>query len=314
MHRYYLAPDEEEPYRACQSKKFIGKIMFMCAVSRPILADDGTVVFDGKIGCFPFITEKFALRNSKHRAKGTPYNKAVESITREVIKDTIINKVPARSYTTNVPIALQDHADIPIFLILKHAKQVIPAIRQKWPEGVSKDIIIQQDNARPHIEDSDPQFRQAATQDGFNMKLIQQPPNSPDTNINDLGFFNAIQSLQHQRSCKTVDDLVKAVKDAFHELPPMTLNKVFLTLQGCLVEIMKVKGHNNYKIPHMGKDRLIREGTLPVNLEVSIELARESIQFLVENGQIRGIEQLVYRLGLQQLTGIEDEFASVSIL
>lgn len=69
--------------------------MFLCAVSRPIINDDGTVLFDGKIGCFPFTTQGEALRNSKHRPKGTLYTKAVDSITREVIKSTIIEKVPA---------------------------------------------------------------------------------------------------------------------------------------------------------------------------------------------------------------------------
>lgn len=192
-------------------------------------------------------------------------------------------------------------------------QQVIPAIKQKWPESASKNIFIQQDNAKPHIIDSDPDFRAAASADGFNIKLIQQPPNSPDTNINDLGFFNAIQSLQHRRVCRTIDDLVKAVQDAFHDLPAMTLNKVFLTLQCTLTEIMKHKGHNNFKTPHMGKDRLIREGTLPVCLDVPMELARESIDYLVQHGQIRGIEQLCVRLGMQQLTGIESEFASTSI-
>lgn len=58
---YYLALGEKKPYRACKSKRFIGKIMFLCAVSRPILRDDGTVLFDGKIGCFSFTTQQRAL-------------------------------------------------------------------------------------------------------------------------------------------------------------------------------------------------------------------------------------------------------------
>ncbi|XP_042059698.1 uncharacterized protein LOC121804255 [Salvia splendens] len=32
--RYYLLPDEEEPYRSCKSKRFITKVMFMCVVCR----------------------------------------------------------------------------------------------------------------------------------------------------------------------------------------------------------------------------------------------------------------------------------------
>lgn len=59
---------------------------------------------------------------------------------------------------------------------------------EKWPEGASKEIYIQQDNAKPHVKNSDPDFRAAANQNGFNITLVQQPPNSPDMNINDLGF------------------------------------------------------------------------------------------------------------------------------
>ena len=66
---------------------------------------------------------------------------------------------------------------------------ILPAIRQKWPEGASKTVYIQQDNAKPHILNNDPIFREAANQGGFNIHLIQQPPNSPDMNVLDLGFF-----------------------------------------------------------------------------------------------------------------------------
>lgn len=58
----------------------------------------------------------------------------------------------------------------------------------KVAKGFSKHIYIQQDNAKPHLSAHDPDFMQAANTDGFNMQLICQPPNSPETNINDLGF------------------------------------------------------------------------------------------------------------------------------
>ncbi|KAL8546352.1 hypothetical protein ACS0TY_006173 [Phlomoides rotata] len=50
-----------------------------------------------------------------------------------------------------------------------------------------------------------------------------------------------------------VDDIVKNVLLSFQNLIVITLNNVFLSLQNCLVEIMKVKGHNNFKVSHMGK-------------------------------------------------------------
>lgn len=38
-----------------------------------------------------------------------------------------------------------------------------------------------------------------------------QPPYSPDFNVLDLGYFRAIQTLQHKEAPKTVDELVRAV-------------------------------------------------------------------------------------------------------
>ncbi|XP_057789551.1 uncharacterized protein LOC131006397 [Salvia miltiorrhiza] len=239
---------------------------------RPLIADDGTVLFDGKIGIFPFTIQVPAKRNSRNRQAGTLETKAIESITNEVIKDCLINKI-------------------------------IPAIMAKWPEGASKDIFIQQDNARPHILDSDPDFRKAASQRGFNIRLTQQPPNSPDCNVNDLGWFRAIQSLQHETACKTVDELLQAVVDSFEKLSPHTLNNVFLSLQGCMMEIMKFKGHNCYKIPHMGKEALRRSNQLPQNLEVPVELIQGCIDYLNEMGSQDGITEIVQSLGLDEIEG-----------
>ena len=46
-----------------------------------------------------------------------------------------------------------------------------------------------------------------------------QPPNSRDLNILDLGFFSAIQSLQHKACPKTIEDLVAVVEESFEIYP-----------------------------------------------------------------------------------------------
>ena len=91
--RFYLAPGEQEPHRTCQNKQFISKIMFMCAVSRPLFGVNGEVLFDGKIGIFPFTEQVAAKRSSKNRKAGTLETKAIESITKDVTRDCFINKV-----------------------------------------------------------------------------------------------------------------------------------------------------------------------------------------------------------------------------
>ncbi|XP_057798572.1 uncharacterized protein LOC131014581 [Salvia miltiorrhiza] len=283
--RWYLTPAEAEPHRACKNKKFIQKVMFSCAVCRPLFAQDGSVLFDGKIGIFPYTEMVAAKRSSKNRVAGTLEQKSIESITKDVVREGFI-------------------------------KQLVPAIKAKWPSFYSKDIFIQQDNARPHIRNDDLEFREVASSDGFNINIIHQPPNSPDTNINDLGWFRAIQSLQQETACFNVDDLVKAVVSSFEELDPMTLNCVFLSLQGCMLETLKVKGQNCYKLPHMKKGSLIRQDRLPLCLDVPQQLVSESIAHLEEKGEVEGIEELKQRLGIHEATldGIESQFNALMLL
>ena len=42
------------------------------------------------------------------------------------------------------------------------------------------------------IAHNDREFMEETTTNGFNIQLAQQPPNSPDMNVLDLGFFRSI--------------------------------------------------------------------------------------------------------------------------
>ncbi|VFQ93768.1 unnamed protein product [Cuscuta campestris] len=245
---FYALPEEPDPYRTTQSKSFIPKIMFLAAVGRPRYGEGGDVLWDGKIGIFPFTFEQEAQRSSKNRPAGTLETKAEPTVNRDVMK---------RMLLTNL----------------------IPAIKQKWP-GSSRDIIIQQDNAKPHVDGNDPEIVAAAQEGDWNIQLKFQPPNSPDLNVHDLGFFRSIDSVQDQTAPRSLTDLVKPVTTAFEELSHDKLNNVFLTLQGVMGEILSHNGGNQFKIPHMGKSKLARQGILPQNLGVSTEVYENAQKFL----------------------------------
>lgn len=167
--------------------------------------------------------------------------------------------------------------DIKEFLIGK----VLPRIRERWPqEDFGKTIYIQQDNARTHVDPRDEDFLAAASQHGFDIRLICQPPNSPDLNILDLGYFNAIQTLQHQVCPRTIQELVSAVENSFDEYSTKHVNRIFLTLQSCMQEIMKVQGENTYKIPHLKKAIMEKEGNLPSQMSCDRLLVRDVINYL----------------------------------
>jgi hypothetical protein len=238
--RYYLATDEKEPYRACKSKRFVTKVMFLVAVARPRFNVHKNEIFNGKICVLLLVYQKAAKRSSKNRAVGTMETKPIESVTKEVTKRFLIEKL-------------------------------YPAIREKWPRSPHQNdpikLFVQQDNARPHPDANDPELLKAGDEDGFHIRLIQQPPNIPDMNVLDLGFFRAIQSLQQQQSARNIDELIETVVKSFNDLSHEKLNDVFLTLQQCFIEVIKHRGGNDYRIPHMSKSRLRREGRNPVNIE-----------------------------------------------
>ncbi|KAL6499172.1 hypothetical protein OROHE_026200 [Orobanche hederae] len=121
-------------------------------------------------------------------------------------------------------------------------------------------------------------------------------PNMSNDQLNNIAQF----LLQGQSNGKPAVGRINetaAVDSSFKTLSHVALNKVFLTLQGVMVEIMKVRGHNNYTVPHMKKDALMRLNILPTDLEVEINLVRNCIEDLIEGGEAEGLGELMGSLG-----------------
>lgn len=55
--KYYLLPEEDDPYRTVQNKNCIGKLMFLGVLGQPMFDEHGNEVFSGKFGIFPFVKE-----------------------------------------------------------------------------------------------------------------------------------------------------------------------------------------------------------------------------------------------------------------
>ncbi|KAK9714134.1 hypothetical protein RND81_06G073900 [Saponaria officinalis] len=110
------------------------------------------------------------------------------------------------------------------------------------------------------------------------MDLQCQPSNSPDLNVNDLGFFRVIQTLQHEKAPTTVCQLVDVVLKAFYETSDHVLIYVWLSLMYCMNEILIDKGNNKYKLPQVGKVRLSRLGLLPTHVSPNKEVVIERMQ------------------------------------
>jgi hypothetical protein len=125
---YYLLLEEDITIRAVHNKNYIEKVMFLIAVARTRFDKAEKVTFSGKIGIWPFIKEISASRKSDNRPKGTLELKSIK-VNRDIMRQFLIEKV-------------------------------LPAIVEAWPaEDVGQIILIQQDNATPHILPNDHKFK-----------------------------------------------------------------------------------------------------------------------------------------------------------
>ena len=265
--KMYLTPRESEqqkaPVRRVKNKQDIMKVMFSAAVARPRYNDHGDCIFDGKIGIWPFVEQVAAQRSSVNKPQGTIETKPIN--------------VNATAYRT--------------MLIQK----VVPAIIAKFPHR-NKNIVIQQDGAPSHIKHNDRLWRQSQELNTWNITLETQPAHSPDTNILDLGFFRSLQADQwKQPRPNDINGLIGVVERAYDDFQPIRIDKTFVTLSTCLNEIISSDGDNTYRIPHIGKDAIIkRDGKLPRHVALT-EAALEC----VERNQSIHEEQVLDDLTLQ---------------
>jgi hypothetical protein len=230
---YIIVEGESVPERKVKSKRFITKIMFLAAFARPRVINEVTgEMWDGKIGIWPFVTTVIAQRSSVNRPAGTPVTKSIN-----------VDRVVSRKF---------------------YKEKLAPAILAKsayFTDGAT--IYQQQDNAKPHPLPNDQEMNEFydkfRDEYGVDIRLMNQTANSPDVNTLDLAFFRAIQSLQQEIVSNSIDELIEHVEKAYWDLPLETCEKVWVTLQMVMNEIIINGGNNGYRLPHMGKDKIMRE-------------------------------------------------------
>ncbi|KAH9111639.1 hypothetical protein AeMF1_013871 [Aphanomyces euteiches] len=212
--------------------------MFLAAVARLRFDEVRGVFFNGKLGMWPFVKAAPAARSSRNRPAGTMVTTLV-NVHATVYRDFVMNKV-------------------------------IPANKATFPSA-NKRVVLQHDNATPHGSITEAELDAAST-DGWKFVLRQQPPNSPDLNVLDLGFFASIQSLQYKSVSRSVDDVISSTLAAFDELSYEKLENVFLTFQAVMRLVLEHGGDNNFALPHLKKAALRRVGALMANVSCPGEL------------------------------------------
>lgn len=75
------------------------------------------------------------------------------------------------------------------------------------------------------------------------------------------------------------------MEEEYHNYDVNKLARSFVTLQYCMVEVMKVGGGIGYKIPHKKKEHRQVEGP-PIVLSITAELLAQT-KALIEKGEVK---------------------------
>lgn len=231
-------PEDELPAQYTQHKNSIPKVMFLAAVCKPQTDPTGEL-FSGKICLYPFVEQVAAKRSSKNRPAGTLELKPIA--------------VGASEYRE----ALRYH--------------VIPMIRRRlhWKKG--EKIIIQHDGAKPHGGSGNKEyFDKIKYQYGWHLEVETQPAQSPDLNVNDLGFFAGLQARsEHLRNnCENVETLVHRFQQAWRLYSPGSLDACFGVLHEVYRLILLHDGGNKFRTLHSIVRRRQAAGMDAINYSV----------------------------------------------
>ena len=145
-----------------------------------------------------------------------------------------------------------------------------------WPKGSR--VTAQHDGAKAHTEGTvkgtieDSSFT-GDGKDDVRVDVVQQPSNSPDTNIWDIGAFNA-----HQKEFKrleaftnTKQRMMELVYKAWDKISWEVMDKSWACFFNNLRSIMQCRGDNNYKQAHNQGEKRQKDTGTAVDLSVNYE-------------------------------------------
>jgi hypothetical protein len=230
-------------------KKHIPKMMFLTAIGRP-QPEHG---FDGKIGIWRFSDDYVVQRRSINHEVGDIIQRGLN--------------VNGETYRA---------------MMLDH---IMPAMKEKMAFQKEKDLFIQQDGAPGHTAAGNMEiFDEAGFADDWGVSVVTQPAQSPDMNVNDLGFFNSLKA--HVDDIKLgalrIEDMLVGIRQAWDEYDSDTIDRIWAHQLSCYREIMKVMGSNDYVAPHSNIRKRQRVDEDCADYSVDMELYHHCMNVLDE--------------------------------
>ncbi|CAM9814633.1 unnamed protein product, partial [Choristocarpus tenellus] len=113
-------------------------------------------------------------------------------------------------------------------------------------------VVVQQDGATPHTGKGNSEIlSEAGKTEGWSIRLVIQPSNSPDLNIIDLCFFRSLKCRVMGEQFGSVEEMVKVIKKQY-EYDGTTLERAWQLLFVVHNQVLRYKGGNDFSVEHTG--------------------------------------------------------------
>ena len=245
------------PKQPIKSRKHTPKIMVTAVLSRPE-KKAGVGFYGGKVALLRCSVEVVAKNASKNHKRGEIYQRDT-SMNSKMFKDQLTTKIFPKIKSD---ISLKRKAE-------RFANQLRSSNEtSNFPENCKwADLFLQCDNAPPHCKKSKrlfPMIKKAGGRNilrgvyyGPKVRVTFQPPDSPDLNVLDLGFFNSLWTKTHKilamlDRIPSLDNVWEAVNVAWNDITPVDIEVLFRTLHLRMKQVIECEGRNDMSIPHVG--------------------------------------------------------------
>jgi hypothetical protein len=135
-------------------------------------------------------------------------------------------------------------------------------------------VKIQQDGASPHTGlNNNNRIARFGSTGGWKFNVFNQPAQSPDLNILDLGLFHSLKCMvgSIKQRADNIDGMIIKVKLAYSNYDYKTLDHIWAHLFAVYNAILQDNGGNQYKAPHSGVRKNAQIGSSSVNLTIDLD-------------------------------------------
>ena len=214
-----------------QSKRYITKVMFLCAVARPIYDEIGNCLFDGKVGCWR--VAEWRKRKRNYNGKQLKYKKGDD-------------------FVADCSMGASKYEEMLLGLLLPRVREIRDNF---WGEGT---IYIQHDGAPGHRANGIERDLTEAFE-SLECIFVRQPSKSPCSNMLDMAVFHSMSALVAQVDYETKDELAAAVVDTWAMLEPATLSMEWACKAVTLAQFVQLEGEA-FLGAHVGLRKALAHG------------------------------------------------------